>query len=78
MELPAPFRAGVPVEKFGHLVTDGILISTPARCCGLLGKRREVPRELSGPADPHLFGVGQPHRHADELADLLTQGTFDR
>ncbi len=73
-----PFRAGDLAEKFGHLVTDGILTASELDVEGYLESvekcRAKYPdlRILTG------MEVGQPHRHAGEIADLLAQGTFDR
>lgn len=73
-----PFRAGFLGEKFGHLVADGILTAPALDVAGYLESvdrcRATYPdlRILTG------MEVGQPHRHPDELADLLAKGTFDR
>jgi histidinol-phosphatase (PHP family) len=73
-----PFRAGFLAEKFGDLVTDGILTAPELNVAGYLDSvdkcRAKYPdlRILTG------MEVGQPHRHTAELADLLAQGTFDR
>lgn len=73
-----PFRAGFLAEKFGQLVTEGILTAPELDVAGYLESvekcRTKYPdlRILTG------MEVGQPHHHAGELADLLAQGTFDR
>ncbi len=73
-----PFRAGYLAENFGHLVTDGILTAPQLDVAGYLDCvdrcRVKYPelRILTG------MEVGQPHRHRDDVADLLAKGTFDR
>ncbi len=73
-----PFRAGYLVDNFGDLVSDGILTAPKLDVAGYLdcvercrAKYRNL-RILTG------MEVGQPHRHHDEVADLLATGTFDR
>lgn len=73
-----PFRAGYLVNKFSHIVTDGILTAPDLDAEGYLESvencRARYPelRILTG------LEVGQPHRHGAELTDLLAKGTFDR
>lgn len=73
-----PFCAGYLVEKFGHLVTHGTLNAPALDVEGYLHAvercRTEYPtlRVLSG------VEVGQPHRHGEQLARLLSGGGFDR
>jgi histidinol-phosphatase (PHP family) len=73
-----PFRAGFLAEQFADLVTDGILTAPVLDVAGYLESvercRAKYPelRILTG------MEVGQPHRHQEELASLLRQGTFER
>lgn len=73
-----PFRAGFLAEHFGHLVADGILTAPVLDVAGYL---EGIERCRAAYPDLTILTgmeVGQPHLHGDEIAALLSQGTFDR
>jgi histidinol-phosphatase (PHP family) len=73
-----PFRAGHLSEKFGDLVSDGILraprfdVDGYLACVEACRARYPRLRILTG------LEVGQPHRSDREVADVLARGRFDR
>jgi histidinol-phosphatase (PHP family) len=73
-----PFRAGYLVKEFSHLIRGGILVAAELDVAGYL---ESVERcRAAHPSLRILTGVevGQPHRHPEQVANLLAQGTFDR
>jgi histidinol-phosphatase (PHP family) len=73
-----PLRAGSLSEKFGDLVTDGILTAPELDVAGYLESVEKCRVKYPGLRILTGMEVGQPHRHTAELADLLALGTFDR
>jgi histidinol-phosphatase (PHP family) len=73
-----PFRAGFLEQKFRDLVADGILTATEL---DVQGYQESIERCRAHYPDLRILTgieVGQPHRHPDRLAAVLSTGAFDR
>ncbi|SDT14560.1 histidinol-phosphatase (PHP family) [Friedmanniella luteola] len=73
-----PFRAGSLTESFAPLVADGVLTAPRLDVAGYLASVERCRDRFPDLRVRTGMEVGQPHRHAAELAGLLAEGAVDR
>jgi histidinol-phosphatase (PHP family) len=73
-----PFRAGFLAEKFGQLVSDGILTAPELDVAGYQESVDRCRTKYPSLRIRTGLEVGQPHLHTRDVAAVLALGPFDR
>ncbi len=76
-----PFRAGflsTSYPEFADFIADGILVAPPLDVDGYLECVQQCHEAYPDLTILTGIEVGQPHRHIDQVAALLSVGAFDR